>query len=469
MPCNRFQEMDLAEFAVDPRAPEWAEFRDHFPRCAECSRDVARFGALAAALRTEIAGASAHPSDEKLLALARAPSQLARDERARLEAHLAGCAPCRTELAAARSFTFAKTAAAEKRGGWLAGIGMALAPLLRRPAFAAAMAVALVLLAVVLVRQPRQTQTVTSPPPVAQALPGAPAPTVAQAPSKAEAAPAPAAPIEEKPAAPTPLPPSRPEPAQIAKQPAAEKSVVAKQLPKREVPAAVAEHPPEQEPAPARPIQIAALVPSESPRYLPSPRATGNLVRVGGGTRSLGAGAGAPEALGPEHVGLSTHESPDLYWFLPKATPLSIEVTIVDPGAEEPVLEQAIAGPIDAGLHRVSLAEHGARLRPDVEYRWYVALVRNPGRRSADVVSGAAVRYTPAGPELGGRLAAAAPGSVAHLYAESGYWYDAFDQLSSWLAAEPGAAVLHEHRAALLDQVGLGDAATFERGHASGE
>src|SRR5262245_20798773 len=146
VPCSRFQELDVAEFAVDPRSPEWAEFRDHFPRCAECSREAARFGVLAAALRSENAGASAHPSDAQLLALARVPAELARDERARLEAHLAGCAPCRTELAATRGFAFAKAEAREERPGWLAGIGVALAALLRRPAFVAALAAAVALL-----------------------------------------------------------------------------------------------------------------------------------------------------------------------------------------------------------------------------------------------------------------------------------------------------------------------------------
>ena len=450
MPCSRFQELDLAEFAVDPRAPEWAEFRDHFPRCVECSRDVARFGALAAALGVTGTSASAHPSDTKLLALARAPGDLARDERARLEAHLAGCAPCRTELTAARAFTFAKVAKAEKRRGWLGGIGMALVPLLRRPAFAAAMALVVAVLALVLTRQARETRPLPSPPPVAQVQPAAPAPIVAETPPKAEAAPEspPAPPIEPQPA-----------PTQIAKQPTAEKPAVAKQPTKRETPAPV-EAP---APAPAAPIQIAALLPAESPLYAPGPLASGTSVRIGGDARNVAAGAPAPVALGPEHIGASAHESPDLYWFLPEATPLSVEVTIVDPDAEEPLFEQAIPGPIDAGLHRVSLAEGGARLRPGVEYRWYVALVRNPARRSEDVVSGAAVRYTPPGPELAGRLSTAPPASVANLYAASGFWYDAFDQLSSWLVAEPGAAVLHQHRAALLDQVGLADAAAFER------
>ena len=43
------------------------------------------------------------------------------------------------------------------------------------------------------------------------------------------------------------------------------------------------------------------------------------------------------------------------------------------------------------------------------------------------------------------------------------FWYDSFDQLSRWIAAERDTARLHQHRAALLDQVGLADVAAFDR------
>jgi hypothetical protein len=143
-------------------------------------------------------------------------------------------------------------------------------------------------------------------------------------------------------------------------------------------------------------------------------------------------------------------------------------VTVSDADSVNPLLETTLPGPLEAGLHRVSLAEHGARLAPGVTYRWFVSLVRDPERRSQDVVAGAAIRYAPAGPELRARLASEPPARAAHLYAKSGFWYDAFDQLSRWLDTERDSALLHEHRAALLEQVRLGDAAAFERRGASG-
>src|SRR5262249_24761556 len=146
-----------------------------------------------------------------------------------------------------------------------------------------------------------------------------------------------------------PAPAPRPEPAAVAKQPV--------------------------EPAePPRPIEIAALVPAEAPRYAPGALANGPSVRIGDSARSLEAEGPAPVALGPEQIGASAHESPTLYWFLPAATPLAIEVTVVEPSAPEPLLEVMLPGPHEAGVHRVSLAERGVRLRPGVDYQWFAAL-----------------------------------------------------------------------------------------------
>jgi hypothetical protein len=451
VPCNRLQEIDVAEFAVDPHAPAWAEFRDHYPRCAECSSEVARFATLKSALGSDGAGGPAHLSEAQLLALASSRAHAAPEERVRLEAHLAGCAPCRTELAVVRGFDFASIAAAPGRRGWLVRLGGALAAPPRRAALLAAVVVLLAVPAGVLVwRSAQETRATPSLPaltverdaPAAALATTQPEPSVvAKTPPPVEPEPLPA-PREEPQAAPAPA--ARPKPTQVAKQPSAR--------------AVLDAHPPEE----PRALEIAALVPSETPRYAPGPLASGPSVRIGGATRGLGAGAPAPEALAPEHLGASTRESPNLYWFLPEATPSPVEMTLIDPDVVAPLLETMIPGPLEAGVHRVSLSEHGVRLKSGVDYRWFVTLVRDPARRSKDIVSEAALRFTPPGPELGARLSAAVP-ARAHLYAESGLWYDAFDQLSTWLAAEPGAALLREHRAALLEQVGLDDVAAHER------
>jgi hypothetical protein len=509
VPCTRSQEIDVAEFAVDPRAPAWAEFRDHYPRCPECAREVARFATLKLVLADEAAAASAHLSEADLVAFATVPTRLAVEDRVRLEAHLAGCAPCRTELAVARGFR--GVPAAPTRSGWREWLGGLLAPALWRPALVAAVIALLAVPAAWLVwRRAQEVRAVPSPP-TAEVERGVPGPELAKAPPATPAPPEPQGSAvavtpphvpptptpegssvtrEEPPAAPaprakpkptevaeaSPVPkspsvaeqPPAPKPPAVAEQPAVAKPpVVAKRVPA--APPVAGRAPKAKRPEPSRPFDIATLLPTELPRYVPGPLASSPSVRIGGAARSLGAAVPAPEALGPVHVGASSRESPNLYWFLAQATSAPVEVTVVDPGAETPLLELTLPAPLAAGVHRVSLAEHGVRLAPGTEYRWFVALVLDPERRSQDAVSGAAIRYVPPAPEQGARLSAAPPARSAHLYAESGYWYDAFDELSLWLAAEPGAARLHDHRAALLEQVGLDDAAAFERRGRDGE
>jgi len=80
-----------------------------------------------------------------------------------------------------------------------------------------------------------------------------------------------------------------------------------------------------------------------------------------------------------------------------------------------------------------------------------VALVVDPKRRSKDVRSAAAVVWKPS---ESATLPPTSPGR-AHQLAASGYWYDAFSQLSAWLAAEPDAGNLLAARHDLLEQVGL--------------
>ncbi|MGH7288868.1 MAG: hypothetical protein ACREI8_12705, partial [Myxococcota bacterium] len=145
MPCTKAMEIDFEAFVVDPRALEWTEFRDHYPRCPDCSREVARLGALVAALRLEGRGASAHPTSQQLVTLSTSPEQLRPEDRRGIEGHLAGCAPCRTEFAVLTSFEWSAVSAPRRGPSWLERLGASLFPALPRPVLAALL---LVLLAV---------------------------------------------------------------------------------------------------------------------------------------------------------------------------------------------------------------------------------------------------------------------------------------------------------------------------------
>ncbi len=144
MTCRRAFELELPAFLADPRAPGFADFRDHYPRCAACAAEVRAWTELAARLAS---AAPAHPEPEQLLRYADRDAALTAAERGAVEAHLARCAACRDELAALAAFepaALAAPAAPRARTG-LAGTLAALRRLLWQPALAWAVALLLAL------------------------------------------------------------------------------------------------------------------------------------------------------------------------------------------------------------------------------------------------------------------------------------------------------------------------------------
>src|SRR3989442_9012476 len=68
--------------------------------------------------------------------------------------------------------------------------------------------------------------------------------------------------------------------------------------------------------------------------------------------------------LAPDHSGLTASEQPSLYWYISAPTALPVELTVMDPGTTQPLLEISVAAPIEAGIHRLRLSDHGVRLAP---------------------------------------------------------------------------------------------------------
>jgi len=173
--------------------------------------------------------------------------------------------------------------------------------------------------------------------------------------------------------------------------------------------------------------------------------------RVGGGTRSIGARPLTVSVLAPNETGFTTSDKPTIYWYVsePLNTPVELTLTTTEPlkDAVPPALELMLQPPIAKGVHALRLSDHGVTLKPGVEYQWFVAVVSNPAQRSSDVVAGGAIK----------RVEPAA-------YAQDGLWYDAIDQLSQRISANPADQRLRQQRAALLEQVGLREAAAFDLG-----
>jgi hypothetical protein len=107
MSCRRALEIDLADFLAEPVLAEFAEFRVHYPGCAECSAEVRAWTEVVALLRESApSGNGAHPEPALLLRYEERDAALPAAQRTEIERHLASCATCREELLSLRSFPF---------------------------------------------------------------------------------------------------------------------------------------------------------------------------------------------------------------------------------------------------------------------------------------------------------------------------------------------------------------------------
>ena len=185
--------------------------------------------------------------------------------------------------------------------------------------------------------------------------------------------------------------------------------------------------------------------------------------RVGGGTRGINTHT-TLTVLAPDHVGNTIQSQPKLYWYISGPANMTLEVAINDPNAIEPIFEQTLKSPAKESVQSLALADYGVVLQPNIEYEWFVALVPDPNQRSNDVLSGGVIKRIDPEPALAAQLKQAPKDQAAQLFAANGLWYDSVEALSEQIDAQPGNSALRHQRATLLEQVGLGPAAAFDRG-----
>jgi hypothetical protein len=211
------------------------------------------------------------------------------------------------------------------------------------------------------------------------------------------------------------------------------------------------------------PKQTPAPPPAPEPVvvYKPPPRGA-PARRVGGGTRGAGGTATTIAVLAPEAVGLTLEEQPDLFWFISQPSRVRVEVALIEGTSPAPVKEVSLEGVQSAGIQRFALREHGVRLDEGTDYEWSVAIVPDEAARSGDIFSTGAIRRVTPDAALSEKLKGLSGIARASALAEAGIWYDALGTLGR--ALETGADPrIRAARADLLQQVGLAEAAAFER------
>jgi hypothetical protein len=185
--------------------------------------------------------------------------------------------------------------------------------------------------------------------------------------------------------------------------------------------------------------------------------------RVGGGTRGASLETAVSlSVLVPDHVGVTLQSQPNLYWFVSKKTSQPIEFTITEKDAVKPLVEVRLKPLERAGIQCIRLAEHGVQLRPNIAYKWFVAVVTDPARRARDILSGGMIELLPAPADLSEKLSRTPKDKQPFVLAEEGVWYDALAGLSDRIDGAPKELALRKQRAALLQQVGLNEAAEFD-------
>jgi len=200
---------------------------------------------------------------------------------------------------------------------------------------------------------------------------------------------------------------------------------------------------------------------SDKPLYKPPLRGS-PAGRVGGGTRGTERESFLLMVLAPDHVGLTIHDQPTLYWFISKPTTYPVEVTVVERNAVQPLLEKILKSPEKGGIQSLRLADYGVHLHPGIQYKWFVTLVTDAAHRSKDILAGGIITLVDAPQSLSAKLESAGSGGAYFVYAEEGLWYDALDAISKMIDARPTNLELHKQRAALLEQVGLSEVVAFE-------
>ena len=193
------------------------------------------------------------------------------------------------------------------------------------------------------------------------------------------------------------------------------------------------------------------------------PTAAGNIPdRVSGGARGDGANT-VLIALVPNHIALTTQTQPSLFWFQSKPAKAKFELTVVEPKKPKPLVSLTAPQADKPGIHRVKLAKYKVELQPDVAYEWSVAIVPDAENRSRDVIAkGVIKRIAPPG-DLANRVTQMGDLERAAAFAQAGIWYDAFESISNAIEAHPDDASLRAQRAALLQQVGLSEAAAADK------
>ena len=198
------------------------------------------------------------------------------------------------------------------------------------------------------------------------------------------------------------------------------------------------------------------------PLYSPPKKLTPRA-RVGGDVRGTADTDPEIKALVPDHVGYTVLENPAVSWFLSKTTVHQVRFTLRDDRSTRSFQEKVIPTPKQPGIYTINLKDLGLVLEPNVQYKWFVSVIRDADSPSKDIVAGGVIERCELSECLTERdVKLGCSEQTVMDNARAGLWYDAMGCLCTLIDADPKNDKLRRLRARLLKDVGLNGVAEWD-------
>jgi hypothetical protein len=143
---------------------------------------------------------------------------------------------------------------------------------------------------------------------------------------------------------------------------------------------------------------------------------------------------------------------------------LPIKFTLIDERAIRALVEKSIASPAKAGVQAIRLDDIEFELEPNVQYRWYISLIKDTDSPSQDIVTGGMIERCLFSECLFLDAPTTCSREAVMATAAKGFWYDAMACLCDLIESNPTDTHLRRQRVALLRQVGLHEVAEWDLG-----
>jgi hypothetical protein len=201
---------------------------------------------------------------------------------------------------------------------------------------------------------------------------------------------------------------------------------------------------------------------SSQPLYTPPKKFTPRA-RVGGDVRGTDGTDPEVKALVPDHVGYTVKETPAVNWFMSKSTVYQVRFTLRDDRSTRSFQEKIIPTPKQPGIYTINLKDLGLVLEPNVQYKWFVSVIRDAESPSKDIVAGGVIERGELSEFLTERdIKLDCTDQSVMDNARAGLWYDAMGCLCNLIDADPKNDKLRRLRARLLKDVGLNGVAEWD-------